>query len=181
MEDLSLRIRSLRTEAGKSQRSLAREAGVSNGTISLIESGKTDPTVGQLKKILSALNMSMAEFFETGSNPKDQYFFSKDDLVEIGSRKISYRHISNTNRSRALQILSEVYEPGADTGPTMIRHEGEEGGIIISGELEVQVLGVKKKLRAGDAYQFSSHLPHRFRNIGKTRCRLISACTPPSF
>ena len=69
MEDLSLRIRSLRTEAGKSQRSLAREAGVSNGTISLIESGKTDPTVGQLKKILSALNMSMAEFFETGSNP----------------------------------------------------------------------------------------------------------------
>ena len=98
MEDLSLRIRSLRTEAGKSQRSLAREAGVSNGTISLIESGKTDPTVGQLKKILSALNMSMAEFFETGSKPKDQYFFSKDDLVEIGSGKISYRHISNTNR-----------------------------------------------------------------------------------
>ncbi|MEM8935179.1 MAG: cupin domain-containing protein [Pseudomonadota bacterium] len=181
MEDLGERIRLLRTSAGKSQRSLARDAGVSNGTISLIESGQSDPTVGQLKKILSVLNVSMAQFFEPNSEPADQYFYTNEQLVEIGAGKISYKHVSDPRKNRQLQILSEIYEPGADTGPSMLRHEGEEGGIIISGELEVQVLDKKKKLRAGDAYQFPSHLPHRFRNTGKTKCQLISACTPPSF
>ena len=181
MNDLGQRIRQLRSAAGKSQRALARDAGVSNGTISLIESGQSDPTVGQLKKILDALDISMARFFEPNANPVDAYFFSRDTLVEIGSGKISYRHSAHPDGKRQLQILSEVYQPGADTGPSMLRHEGEEGGVIISGELEVQVLDQKKRLQAGDVYQFPSHLPHRFRNVGKTECRLISACTPPSF
>ena len=181
MDELGERIRQLRVAAGKSQRALARDAGVSNGTISLIESGQSDPTVGQLKKVLSALGVSMAHFFDSGAESTEQYFFSKDQLVEIGSGKISYKHIKGSNENRQLQIINEVYDPGADTGPSMLRHEGEEGGIIISGELEVQVLGKKKKLKAGDAYQFPSHLPHRFRNVGKSKCRLITACTPPSF
>ena len=181
MEEVGERIRALRTTAGKSQRALAREAGVSNGTISLVESGQIDPTVGQLKKILSCLNVSMAQFFEPSAEPTEQYFFAKHELVDIGAGKISYRHVANPAKDRQLQIMNETYEPGADTGSSMLRHEGEEGGIVISGELEVQVLGKKKILKAGDAYQFPSHLPHRFRNIGKSRCRVISACTPPSF
>ncbi|MEM7739348.1 MAG: cupin domain-containing protein [Pseudomonadota bacterium] len=181
MDNLGERVRMLRNELGKSQRALARDAGVSNGTISLIESGQSDPTVGQLKKILGALDISMVQFFEGGHEPTEQYFYSASELVEIGSGKISYKHVHDPRKTRQLQILSEVYEPGADTGPSMLRHDGEEGGVIISGELEVQVLGKKRRLKAGDAYQFPSHLPHRFRNTGKSRCRLISACTPPSF
>ena len=181
MDNLGERIRLLRSEAGKSQRTLAKEAGVSNGTISLIENGQSDPTVGQLKKILGALNISMVQFFEGGLAPTEQYFFSADELVEIGSGKVSYKQVHDPRKTRQLQILSETYAPGADTGPSMLRHEGEEGGIIIDGELEVQVLGKKRILKAGDAYHFPSHLPHRFRNSGRSPCRLISACTPPSF
>ena len=34
-------------------------------------------------------------------------------------------------------------------------------------------------LGPGDAYHFSSRIPHRFRNPGDEECELISACTPP--
>jgi transcriptional regulator with XRE-family HTH domain len=180
MENLGSSIRQLRQQVGLSQRALALAAGVSNGTISLIENRKLDPTVGQLKKILTALDISMADFFETDTKPVDAHFYSAEDLVEIGRGNISYRLISRPGQDQTLQIIDETYAPGSDTGPTLLSHDGEEGGIIISGELEVFVQDQSRTLKAGDAYQFSSQLPHRFRNPGRTECKLITACTPPS-
>jgi mannose-6-phosphate isomerase-like protein (cupin superfamily) len=41
--------------------------------------------------------------------------------------------------------------------------------------------GETRILRAGDGYYFDSSRPHRFRNVGDEPCRVISACTPPTF
>ena len=60
--------------------------------------------------------------------------------MELGSGKISYRQIAHDADGIALQIMTESYKPGADTGPSMLSHEGEEGGVILCGEIEVQVL-----------------------------------------
>jgi mannose-6-phosphate isomerase-like protein (cupin superfamily) len=82
---------------------------------------------------------------------------------------------------RALQILHEHYGPGGDTGRVPLVHDGEEGGIVISGRLEVTVDGERRILGPGDAYYFESRRPHRFRCIGNKPCEVISACTPPTF
>jgi mannose-6-phosphate isomerase-like protein (cupin superfamily) len=63
----------------------------------------------------------------------------------------------------------------------MLRHEGEEGGVVVRGEIELTVGTATRVLRAGDAYAFESNVPHRFRNLGSTPCEIVSACTPPSF
>jgi mannose-6-phosphate isomerase-like protein (cupin superfamily) len=63
----------------------------------------------------------------------------------------------------------------------MLRHEGEEGGVVVRGEIELTVGTVARVLRAGDAYAFESSVPHRFRNLGSAPCEIVSACTPPSF
>jgi acetyl esterase len=41
--------------------------------------------------------------------------------------------------------------------------------------------GQSRVLAAGDAYYFSSATPHRFRNVGREVCEIISASTPPTF
>ncbi len=181
MKNLGQALRRLRHARGLSQRELARRTGVSNGTISLIEKGETDPSVSLLKKILDGLSMSMAEFFAGDPPPPRRYFFAREDLVEIGSGPISFRHMAHGSGESNLQILYERYEPGAGTGPSMLSHEGEEGGFILSGELEVMVGDQIRVLGPGDGYQFPSTLPHRFRNVGAEPCELVSACTPPSF
>ncbi|HPE72850.1 MAG TPA: helix-turn-helix domain-containing protein, partial [Candidatus Competibacter sp.] len=43
--DLGTRLRAVREQYGLSQRELARRAGVTNGTISLIEQNKNSPSV----------------------------------------------------------------------------------------------------------------------------------------
>jgi transcriptional regulator with XRE-family HTH domain len=54
-------IRQLREKRGATQEALAYEAGVTTGTLSLIERGQSNPAWGTVKAIAKALNVSMGE------------------------------------------------------------------------------------------------------------------------
>lgn len=179
--DLGARLKALRQARGLSQRTLAKRVGVPNSTISLIESGRMNPSVGALKRILDGLPIGLAAFFAFEMPSERRVFFAADDLTEIGRGKISYRQIGEAGQGRSLQMLAETYQPGADTGKVMLSHQGEEVGLVLTGRLEVTVDGQRKILGPGDAYAFESRLPHRFRNPGAQPCTVVSACTPPSF
>jgi transcriptional regulator with XRE-family HTH domain len=187
--DVGARLRAIREKSGLSQRQLAHRAGVTNGTISLIEQNRSSPSVASLRKVLGGIPMTLAEFFSQDDlPPAEQIFFRAGELVELASdipaaRKgsISFRQVGDLRGGHVLQVLNERYEPGADTGTgkNMLQHDSEEGGVIIEGEIELTVGDQKQILKAGDAYLFDSKIPHRFRNIGDKTCTLISACTPP--
>jgi len=179
--DLGGRLRALRLAHGLSQRELAKRAGVSNAIISLIEQNRSSPSVGSLKKVLDGLPLSLAEFFAGEAPTSPPVFFGAADLVELAGGAISYRQIGRDLAGRALQILHERYQPGADTGEAMLRHESEEGAVVVRGQLEVTIDGERRLLGPGDAYYFDSRRPHRFRNIGSEECEVVSACAPPSF
>jgi len=179
--DLGIRLRFVRESAGLSQRQLAKKAGITNSTISLIEANRTNPSIGALKRVLDAIPIGIAEFFSVGIEEDDSIFFSAEELLEIGKGSISYRQVGKSMANSMLQMLSECYQPGADTGCIPLSHEGEEAGVVLSGRLEVTVNGERRVLRAGDAYRFDSHKPHRFRCVGNEPACVISACTPPSF
>ncbi|QCI67856.1 cupin domain-containing protein [Phreatobacter stygius] len=179
--DLGSRLRFVRLANNLSQRELAKRAGVTNSTISLIESNTTNPSVGALKRILDGIPIGLSEFFAIEPDRPRQVFYSADQLTEIGKGAISYRQVGEVMFGRALQILRERYEPGSGTGQIPLVHDGEEGGIVLSGHLEVTVDDERKILGPGDAYYFESRRPHRFRCVGPVPCELVSACTPPTF
>jgi transcriptional regulator with XRE-family HTH domain len=179
--DLGERLRFVRAHHKLSQRELAKRAGVTNSTISLIESNQMNPSVGALKRILDGIPMGLAEFFAIEPERPRKAFYRSDELTEIGKTPISYRQVGDNLFGRSLQILKERYEPGSDTGRVPLVHDGEEGGIVVSGRLEVTVDDERRVLDPGDAYYFESRRPHRFRCIGAKPCEVISACTPPSF
>lgn len=182
MADIGTRLRVVRQIYGLTQRELARRAGVTNGAISLIEQNRVSPSISSLKKILDGIPLSLADFFTLNFSPSDNVFFTGDELTEISfGEKISYRMVGRKIKDRALQMLFETYQPGADTGEAMLRHDGEECGIIVSGCLAVTVGAQEKILQPGDAYYFRSDIPHRFRNPGDAPCVLVSANSPPSF
>ncbi len=179
--DIGNRLRHVRLLNSLSQRELAKRAGVTNSTISLIESNSSNPSVGALKRILDGIPIGLAEFFAFEPDRPKKAFYRGDELVEIGKGPISYRQIGDNLFGRSLQILKECYQPGADTGKVPLVHDGEEGGIVLSGRLEVTVDDERRILGPGDAYYFESRRPHRFRCVGPVACDIISACTPPTF
>lgn len=181
---MSLRVgkqlRTVRTAFGLSQRELAKRAGVTNGMVSLIEQDRVSPSIGSLHKILSAFPMTMAEFFTRDMQGGNNVIFRADELPDVGTGDIQYKLVAASRLDRKMSILSETYEPGTDTGEDLLTHSGEEGGVVIEGELELTVAGNVQVLGPGDAYYFESHLPHRFRNTGKVPARIVSANTPPT-
>jgi transcriptional regulator with XRE-family HTH domain len=179
--DLGRRLKGLREAQGLSQRELAKRAGVSNAIISLIEQNRTSPSVGLLKKVLDGLPVPLSDFFAGTARLAPQIFFRAGELIELAGGAISYRQIGRDMAGRAMQMLHERYAPGADTGPQMLRHEAEEGGVIVAGHLEVTVGDRRTILGPGDAYYFNSREPHRFRNMGDEECMVVTANSPPSF
>lgn len=179
--DVGKQLKTIRTMKGMSQRELAKQSGVTNAMISQIEKNQVNPSIGSLKKILDAMSISMGDFFTVNIDAEDKIFFSHEELVDIGDNVISMLLVGSKKKGRKLALLREIYPPGADTGTDFMHHEGEEGGIILRGEIEITVGNQKKILRAGDSYYFETRTPHRFRNLGKVECELISAATPPTF
>ncbi|WP_028710721.1 cupin domain-containing protein [Paracoccus pantotrophus] len=175
------RLRILRERAGLSQRALAKRAKVTNATISLVEADKMNPSVGALRRILDGIPISLSEFFAFEPEPEQTIFYEAAELSEVGKGKVSFRRIGQSQFGRAMTILHERYEPGADTGRVMYQHEGEEGGVVISGRIEITVGEERRILGPGDAYYFDSRKPHRFRQVGAEPCVIVSACTPPTF
>jgi transcriptional regulator with XRE-family HTH domain len=187
--DIGARLKAMRSAAGLSQRQLAERANVPHAQISNVEKNKVSPSVSTLRRILSGVGVSMADFFEPEREVPPGPFFEADQLLDLtskiavnaigeGTGRMAFRQIGDA-RSHNLQILHEVYEPGADTGETLLQHLSSEGGYVVEGELEVTVDTQVRILRAGEAYLFDSRQPHRFRNPSDNRTIVISACTPP--
>lgn len=174
-------MKAARKKLGLSQRELAHRSGVNNGTISLIEQNKSSPSVAILKRLLDTLSLSLGEFFDDDSHAKEKHFYRARELPEFGSGKVLFRQVAANKPGLQLQILRERYLPEGDTGKTMLSHNGEEGGIILSGKIEITVGDEVAVLGPGDAYYFDSTIPHRFRNLGNEECEIISVCTPPTF
>lgn len=181
MDDIGIRLKKLRELHGLSQRQLAMQSGVSNAMICLVERGRSKPSLGLLKTVLDSIPISVSEFFTLEIESPARAFYRRDELTQIGSGLISYLQAGSNSQGSRLQLMLETYQPGADTGRAMLQHEAEEGGIIVSGRLEVTVEDQTQDLGPGDAYLFNSRRPHRFRNTGKEDCVLVTACTPPSF
>jgi len=178
--DVGERLRSLREMYGLSQRSLAKKAGVTNGIISMIEMNRNSPSLATLKKILDAIPISFSDFFTVGAISQLQTVYKAAELTEIGSSGFSFKQVGRDLTDKAMQILHERIEPGADSGAEMLRHESEEGGVVIRGRVELTIGGDTQVLEPGDAYYFDSRIPHRFRNIGEEYAEIVSACSPPA-
>lgn len=74
-EVIDARLRRARENVGLSQRALAKRAGITNSTISLMESNGTNPSIGALKSVLDAISVSLSDFFAMDEPTSSQTFF----------------------------------------------------------------------------------------------------------
>ncbi len=181
--DVGVRLQSIRKLKGLSQRELAKRAGVTNSTISMIEKNSVSPSISSLKKVLAGIPMSLVEFFslEVEQDNHTQVVYKASELVDLSSGAVTMKLVGKAHPSRAIAFLDETYPPGSDTGDEMLTHEGEESGLLVDGRLELTVSGEIYILESGDSYYFESSKPHRFRNPFEEPARLISATTPANF
>jgi transcriptional regulator with XRE-family HTH domain len=74
---------------------------------------------------------------------------------------------------RDIEFLEISYACGATSGENLSHHAGREFGLILEGELVVQLGDQDYSLRQGDSIVFDSTIPHRLVNKGTLPARAI--------
>jgi transcriptional regulator with XRE-family HTH domain len=173
--DVGTQLRSVRVARGLSQRELAKRAGVTNGMISLIEQNRVSPSVSSLNKVLGGIPMTLAEFFAAELPRPAAVFYRREELAVVSASPVEVRLVAAERAPRTLNLMTERYAPGVDSGSDSRADADERFGIVIKGAIEVVMSGVVRRLSQGDAYYFPAGLPYRLRNVGATDCEIISA------
>lgn len=172
------RLRQLRTERDLSIRALAALSHLSINTLSLIENGKTSPSVSTLQQLAAALHISISFFFETDT-PKSQVVHSKArQRPRVQFQHGALEDLGAGMTDRAVQPFLVTLEPNSGSGPDQIVHTGYEFLFCIKGRITYTVEEHVYLLEPGDSLLFESHLPHRWYNVEPEQSQALLVLYP---
>lgn len=77
---VSERIQRIRQERRMSQMDLAEEAGISQGFLAMIETGRKVPTITTIFKLAKALNVRPSALLEDGDRDREQ---QKEEIINL--------------------------------------------------------------------------------------------------
>lgn len=161
---LGNRLRELRRQQGLSLRALAEKSGLSANTLSLIENGKTSPSVATLQQIALALNIPITAFFEIKVNREPVIFTQKEHRTGSTFGHGSLEELGSGVGNEGLQPFVVSFDPHTDSGPQPLSHEGSEFIYCLTGQVIYNVVGQEYTLQPGDSLVFSSKMPHTWHN-----------------
>lgn len=171
--DVGHRLRELRTERGLSMRALARLSGLSTNALSMIERGKTSPSVSTLYKLSEALEVPITAFFRT-EPPRQAIVFRKSyNRSRVEFQRGLWEGLGGESFVGRVEPFMLTLEGGATSGPHGLVHSGHEFVICLQGLLEYEVEEQRFTLQPGDSLLFASKLHHRWRNPGKTVANVL--------
>lgn len=164
---------------------LAVKTRLSVSYLSQLERDRMTSSLAALKRIAEALKVPAGSLMFAKAEAASR---SLVDVVPAKGRKrlvfpgsnIRYEMLTPDLRRRASLLWLEA-PAGADSGAGAFSHEGEDAVVVLQGRIDVEVGGIWHSIGRGDSIYFSSELPHRWRNPGKTRAVAIWMSTPPSF
>ncbi|MGN0204227.1 MAG: helix-turn-helix domain-containing protein [Coprococcus sp.] len=166
IHQIGTNIRSLRKARGLTLQQLADASNLSVGYLSNVERNVTSPTLINLQKICEVLQTSLADLLER--NEKERVVIRREE------RELTVDEVKNT-RIETLEFGQEfgsylfmTIEPGSSFEGTTWSHACNEVGVILSGEMRVEMEGISYNLREGDAILIKAHTTHSCYNSSET-------------
>ncbi|BBZ01472.1 hypothetical protein MCHIJ_09090 [Mycolicibacterium chitae] len=163
------RIRAMRLRQRLTLRDVAERTGVSVSMLSMLERGVSTASVGTLVAVASALGVHMYDLFahKDGADPSPVTRLDEQTVVSLGEG--TTRRVAHNDAAAGLELAINEYDLGGASGPTATHHDGREFGLLISGELTIELDGQRHVLQPGDVIAYSSDRPHRIANTGSER------------
>lgn len=166
------RIRELRKDRGMTLQALAEASGVSSSMLSLVERALATPSIESLIQVGEALSINIANLFEI-DDAASELVVRADDAEVIRTDETVIRRILRNEAAPGVSIEITDILPGADWFPAETRPSGFTHGLVIEGELAVEVDGRSYALSAGDLISFASIRQSRISNASAAPVRTV--------
>lgn len=166
--DVGSRLRELRETKNISMRGLATASGLSANALSMIERGKTSPSVSTLYKLADALGVPITAFFGGHEDKRQVIFTRADERVRIPFTRGVWEGLGGERFVGRVEPFMLTLESGATSGLHSMAHSGHEFVYCLRGKLAYQVDEEHFNLESGDSLLFAAKLQHRWHNPGGT-------------
>jgi transcriptional regulator with XRE-family HTH domain len=176
--DLGLRIKALRNKRGMSQSELAKLVGVTPSTISQIETNTIYPSVPALIKIAEILGVHVGSLFQEGPDMRDAFVYPAHNATSMSYPDVPQGSFEGKLltppdfEGRMEPHLVEIM-PHETLSSHFFSHKGEEMGYLLAGELEVQIKGTVRSMKAGDTIYLTTEAPAEWKNRAADVARLL--------
>ncbi len=172
-DEIAVRLQQVRKMYGLSQRELAKRAGVTNSSISMIEQGRVSPSFSSLEKLLKGIPMNLRDFFSIDFDDSSPCFFRSYQMFSASDQQVDYYRLAQDNDDVRSHLSYEVYNPNSDTGEAMRVDKNTCSGFVVQGRLDVIINNQSAQLDAGDGFIVEPGHPYRFRNLSTSKAILV--------
>ncbi|HNR47174.1 MAG TPA: NifB/NifX family molybdenum-iron cluster-binding protein [Anaerolineaceae bacterium] len=172
------RIRELRSRRRLSLRALADQSDLSINTLSLIENGKSSPSVSTLQQLAAALAVHISEFFQVEPTLKQVVFTPFDQRPQAAVGSTQMQNLGQDLVGCVVQPFVVTLKPGMGSGDRFIVHTGHELVYCLNGSIHYQVDAVEYTLNPGDSLVFEAHLPHCWQNNSPEEAQILLVLYP---
>lgn len=172
------KLRELRRRQGFSLRALADRSGLNFNTLSLVENGRSSPSVSTLQQLARALDVPIAAFFESEPVEKKVVFTPADQRPQASFGSTQMQNLGKDLLGNTVQPFAVTLKPGAGSGDRMIVHTGHEFVYCLSGTIRYQIEESEYILHPGDSLVFEAHLPHCWDNNSMEMAQILLVLYP---
>jgi transcriptional regulator with XRE-family HTH domain len=176
--DVGGSLRRLREERNFTLRNLAEKSRLAINTLSLIENGKSSPSVSTLQQLAMGLDVPITAFFKnetsksniayTKCNRRPRSAFEHGILEDLGAG----------SNIQAVEPFVVTLEQDEGSGPQDIVHTGYEFVYCLEGRIAYTIERRTYLLEPGDSLLFEAHLSHCWQNLYPTKSRSILVLFP---
>jgi transcriptional regulator with XRE-family HTH domain len=164
----------IRQKRGLTLEDLSRAAGVSKSMLSQIEREKANPTIAVAWRLANALGIGIQELLAGEAKEEETV-----RIVEAHETPT----LPGTHSGYVLRILGpmelagkyEWYELTLAPDGALVSNSHDPGTMehltVTHGTLELEVAGIKKKLKSGATARYRADRDHAIRNTGKTEAK----------
>ena len=172
------KLRKIRAKNYLSLRALADRSGLNVNTLSLIENGKSSPSVSTLQQLALALDVPIAAFFESETTEKQIVYTKESERSEQTFGSTRMQNLGREFVGNSVQPFIVTIMPGMGSGGQTIVHTGFEFVYCISGKIKYQIDNQEFNLEPGDSLLFQAHLPHIWQNTSEIPGQIMLVLFP---
>lgn len=172
------RVHEIRTRREMTLKNLSDRSKLNINTLSLIENGKTSPSIGTLQRLAKALNVPITAFFETEDVSTPVVFTSHEHRPMATAAETHVQNLGMNLKHSTLEPFVVVMPKNSGSGGRTLSHGGYEFAYCLSGQVLYRIEEVEYPMQAGDSVLFAAHLPHRWENTDDGESRLLLILTP---
>ena len=169
------RVRAVRSEKGLTLQAVAKLTKRSVSLLSQIETGKVTPSFASMRIIADALGIPLSRLIldQEADETKDSALMGAQERKILTTQGGVQHQLLSRNLALSFEFLSIEIPPGASTGEKSYTHDGVECGLLLEGEIEIQVGRRTYRMKPGDTITLNSSIPHNFFNRGKRTAKAV--------